>query len=57
MVGRRVDGEVGGSQAYLVPQIHGGNGYLYVPNSENDLKTGRTDLPQLVIERRLHTKG
>lgn len=31
--------------------------YIYTTNSENDLKIGRADLPQLVIEIKPHQKG
>lgn len=33
-------------------QTHQGNNYTYGTNSENDQKTGKTDPPQSVIERR-----
>lgn len=56
-VGSQEDGGVGGSWAHPVPQTYQENSYIYSTNSENDLKTGRTDLPQFVIKRRPYWKG
>ena len=43
------NGKAGRSWAHLIPRTHKNNSYT---NSENDLKTGRTDFPQLILNLR-----
>lgn len=42
---------------HFLPWTHQGNDYLYTTNSVNNLKTGRTDLPKLVVGKSSHGKG
>lgn len=38
------------------PQIHLGNSHIYVTNPVDELKTARTDTPQLITERKSYIK-
>lgn len=51
----REDGGVGGSQAHPVDATK--NTHIRVNNSEDDQKTGRTNPPQLSVEKRPHQSG
>lgn len=51
------DGRIVGSWAHLIPWTHWDVSYIYATNSENDLKTSKTDLPQLIAKRRPHWEG
>ena len=46
------DGRVGGSKAYLIPQIQLDNTHISINNLESDPKTGGTDSLQLNVEKR-----
>ena len=46
----------GYSYSYI-PWIQLGNSQISVNNPENDPKTGRTDSPQLHVEKRSHEEG
>ena len=53
----REDDGVRGPYAHLVPRIHLNNTHISVNNPENDPKMGRTDSPQINVQKRPHHSG
>lgn len=50
------DGGVGESRARFIPQIHLDNIHISLNNPENDPNSGRTNSPQVNVEKRPHQR-